>query len=133
MSVNEAVPTENWLYDRQTNRKHQMLLILIAAWAPKHNHQFLLLHVVKKVLFIVTLFNLTYILSFCQNPSSKIFLWNETANHNMGTEFLCPHLSLNAVESSEPEDLSSPQLPLCMVDLLIFFIHILLLTLIFLS
>lgn len=45
----------------------------------------------------------------------------------------CPHLSLNAVESSEPEDLSSPQLPLCVVDLLIFFINILLWQLIFLS
>lgn len=46
---------------------------------------------------------------------------------------LCPHLSLNAVESSEPEDLSSPQLPLCVVNLLIFFIYVLLWQLIFLS
>lgn len=40
--------------------------------------------------------------------------------------FMCPHLGLNAVESSEPEDLSSPQLPLCVVNLLVFFIHVLL-------
>lgn len=39
---------------------------------------------------------------------------------------MCSHLSLNAVESSEPEDLSSPQLPLSVVDLFIFFVHILL-------
>lgn len=36
------------------------------------------------------------------------------------------YLSLNAVESSEPEDLSSPQFPLCVVDLLVFFVDILL-------
>lgn len=35
------------------------------------------------------------------------------------------HLSLNAVETSEPEDLSSPQLPLRVVDLFIFFVHVL--------
>lgn len=46
---------------------------------------------------------------------------------------LCPHLSLNAVEPSEPEDLSSPQLPLCVVDLLVFFVDVLLWQLIFLS
>lgn len=37
----------------------------------------------------------------------------------------CSHLSLDAVKSSEPENLSSPQLPLCMVNLFIFLIYVL--------
>lgn len=37
-----------------------------------------------------------------------------------------PHLGLNAVEASEPEDLSSPQLPLGMVDLLVLLVDVLL-------
>lgn len=36
------------------------------------------------------------------------------------------HLSLNAVEPSEPEDLPSPQLPLGVVDLLVLLVHVLL-------
>lgn len=36
-----------------------------------------------------------------------------------------PHLCLNAIESSKPQNLSSPQLSLCMVNFLIFFVHIL--------
>lgn len=37
-----------------------------------------------------------------------------------------PHLGLNAVEASEPEDLPSPQFPLGMVDLLVLLVHVLL-------
>lgn len=37
-----------------------------------------------------------------------------------------PHLGLNAVEASEPEDLSSPQLPLSVVDLLVLLVDVLL-------
>lgn len=46
---------------------------------------------------------------------------------------LCSHLSLDAVESSEPENLSSPQLPLRVVYFLIIFIDVLLWHVVFLS
>lgn len=53
----------------------------------------------------------------CHNYPSRVFLKAGLPS---------PHLGLDAVQASEPEDLPSPQLPLGVVDLLVLLVHVLL-------